>query len=60
MKDVIEIIDGKTFINKCFESPDVCKNNGVCKMQKKLFQIRNIIAKELDAVTIYDVINEKI
>lgn len=29
-------------------------------MQKKLFQIRNIIAKELDAVTIYDVLNEKI
>lgn len=29
-------------------------------MQNKLFQIRNIIAKELDAVTIYDVLNEKI
>lgn len=60
MKEVIETIDGKIAINKCFENPEACKNNGVCKVQKKLYGVQKVIAGELGKITFEDILNEKV
>lgn len=56
-KDIIETIDGKIAINKCFEDSDVCRNSGVCKIQKKLCEIQNHINYELENITVEDILN---
>lgn len=60
MKEVIETIDGKIAINKCFENPENCRNNGVCKVQKKLYGVQKVIADELGKITFEDILNEKV
>ena len=60
MREVIETIDGKIAINKCFENPESCRNNGVCKVQKKLFGVQLVIANEFEKITFEDILNEQI
>lgn len=60
LREVIETIDGKIAINKCFENPENCKNNGVCKVQKKLYGVQKIIARELGSISFEDVLNEEV
>ena len=60
MKEVIETIDGKIAINKCFESPENCRNSGTCKVQKKLYGVQKIIAAELGKITFEDILNEEV
>ena len=56
LKDVIEVIDGKIAINKCFEDPGICKNNGICKVQKKLCQVQKRLSDELASITFADIL----
>lgn len=60
MKEVIETIDGKIAINRCFENPDNCKNNGACKVQKKLYGVQTMISDELGKITFEDILNEEV
>ena len=46
LKVVIETIDGKIAINKCMENPESCKNNGICKVQRKLYKVQKVLADE--------------
>ena len=56
LKDVIEVIDGKIAINKCFEDPDVCQNSGICKVQKKLCKVQKKLSDELESITFADIL----
>lgn len=56
LKDVIEVIDGKIAINKCMTDPEICKNNGVCKVQKKLYQVQKVLADEMSRITFEDIL----
>lgn len=56
MKDVIEVIDGKIAINKCMEEQGICKNDGVCRIQRQLYRVQNVIANELDKITFEDIL----
>ena len=60
MREVIETIDGKIAINKCFENPENCRNSGVCKVQKKLFKVQLTLASELEKITFEDILNENV
>lgn len=54
-REVIEVIDGKIAINKCFEDPEICKNNGICKVQRKLCLVQKKLSDELDSITFADI-----
>lgn len=56
MKEIIELIDGRIAINKCIEDPEICENNGVCKVQKKLYQVQKVLANELDSITFEEIL----
>ena len=60
LREVIETIDGKIAINKCFENPENCRNSGTCKVQKKLYGVQKIIASELEKISFEDVMNEEV
>ncbi|MCC8161507.1 MAG: Rrf2 family transcriptional regulator [Oscillospiraceae bacterium] len=51
LREVIEVIDGKIAINACMENPEICKSNGVCAIQKKLYNVQKIMTEELEKVT---------
>ena len=59
LKDVIETIDGKIAINKCMENPESCKNNGICKVQRKLYKVQKVLADEMSKITFQDVLEGK-
>ena len=59
LKDVIETIDGKIAINKCMENPESCKNNGICKVQRKLYKVQKVLADEMSNITYQDVLEGK-
>lgn len=59
LKDVIEVIDGKIAINKCMEESGICKNDGVCRIQKQLYRVQTVLADELGKITFEDVLNEQ-
>lgn len=54
-KDIIEVIDGKIAINKCFEGADACKNSGACKVQRKLCSVQQSLLTELGKITFADI-----
>ena len=54
LKDVIETIDGKIAIN-----PESCKNNGICKVQRKLYKVQKVLADEMSKITFQDVLEGK-
>ncbi len=56
LKDVIEVIDGKIAINKCMEESGICKNDGVCRIQKQLYRVQKILSDELGKITFEDVL----
>lgn len=56
LKDVIEVIDGKIAINKCMEESGICKNDGVCRIQKQLYRVQTVLADELGKITFEDVL----
>lgn len=55
-RDVVEVIDGKIAINKCFENPEICPNSGDCKIQKRLYLVQKVFSDELDRITFADVL----
>ena len=59
LKDVIETIDGKIAINKYMENPESCKNNGICKVQHKLYKVQKVLADEMSKITFQDVLEGK-
>ena len=59
LKDVIETIDGKIARNKCMENPESCKNNGICKVQRKLYKVQKVLADEMSKITFQDVLDGK-
>lgn len=59
LKDVIEVIDGKIAINKCMEESGICRNDGVCRIQKQLYRVQTVLADELGKITFEDVLNEQ-
>ena len=56
---MIETIDGKIAINKCMENPESCKNNGICKVQHKLYKVQKVLADEMSKITFQDVLEGK-
>lgn len=56
LKDVIEVIDGKIAINKCMEESGICRNDGVCRIQKQLYRVQTVLADELGKITFEDVL----
>lgn len=55
-KEVIEMIDGKLYINHCMDNDETCKCSGVCEVQRKLLKVQNMITNELNQITLADVI----
>ena len=58
LKDVIEVIDGKIAINKCMEESGICKNDGVCRIQKQLYRVQKVLSEELEKITFEDVLKK--
>lgn len=58
LKDVIEVIDGKIAINKCMEESGICKNDGVCRIQKQLYRVQTVLADELGKITFEDILKK--
>lgn len=55
-KEVIEMIDGKLYINHCMDNDKTCKRSGGCAVQKKLLKVQSMITDELAKITLADVI----
>ena len=63
LKDVIELIDGPIAIVRCLDSGEICSLNTdktVCIYHHIFDSISIDVAKKLNGITIYDVINNKI
>ena len=63
LKDVIELIDGPIAIVRCLDSGEICSLNTdktVCIYHHIFDSISLDVAKKLNGITIYDVINNKI
>ncbi len=58
LKDVIEVIDGKIAINKCMEESGICKNDGVCRIQKQLYRVQKVLSEELEKITFEDILKK--
>ena len=44
---------------KCMENPESCKNNGICKVQRKLYKVQKVLADEMSKITFQDVLEGK-
>lgn len=55
-REVIEVIDGEVAINKCFENPSICRQSGICKVRKKLYDVQKSLSDELEEITFEDVL----
>ena len=63
LKDVIELIDGPIAIVRCLDSGEICSlnsDNTACIYHHIFDSISLDVAKKLNGITIYDVINNKI
>ena len=63
LKDVIELIDGPIAIVRCLDSGEICSLNTdktACIYHHIFDSISLDVAKKLNGITIYDVINNKI
>ena len=58
LKDVIEVIDGKIAINKCMEESGICRNDGVCRIQKQLYRVQKVLSEELEKITFEDILKK--
>lgn len=41
------------------ENPESCKNNGICKVQSKLYKVQKVLADEMSKITFQDVLEGK-
>ena len=41
------------------ENPESCKNNGICKVQRKLYKVQKFLADEMSKITFQDVLEGK-
>ncbi|GFP77624.1 RrF2 family transcriptional regulator [Clostridium fungisolvens] len=61
LNDVIEAIDGPTYVAKCIGEPEICNANrsGRCQLHNALNRIQNIVNEQLNGITFDDIMNNK-
>ncbi len=56
LKDIIESVQGPLRMNACFETPEICKNAGLCPLQGLLCQMEEKMTSYLDNVTLANIV----
>lgn len=52
LKNIIDLIDGKTTLSECQKSPELCKLSEECKLKSVLYNLQEKIDALFDSVTI--------
>ena len=62
LKTIIELVDGPIAISRCLNDTEVCSLNGVeknsCAFHRAFKKVNDVLAEQLDAITIADIISD--
>lgn len=61
LKDVIEIVEGPIYLNRCLYEKDACNLNRAdyCNVHHALHKIQTVLLNELEAVTFEDLLKKR-